>query len=1345
MVIVVASDEISGKGGLEVNHSDRVSGHLEDMITGIDDEKVERLIIKFKSSDDHNLSAFDTIKEIPGRNLVTVKGSIKHISQLLDDPNVEFIEIDQNASLLGDSLGYGVVLTKAPFVWNQSMGLGVKVAVLDSGIGVHDDLSISGGYSAVSDDYFDSYGHGTMVAGVVGSLFDDEGIVGVSPSVELYAVKITNSSKGFISDAIQGLEWAIDNHMDVVVMSFGFPEYSQLFKEAVQDAYAEGIVLVAAAGNDDNAEILYPAKYTDVISVGAVDEYFQRWPQSNHGVDLELVAAGVDVNTTVLGDGYALGTGTSLAAPHVAGIAALLKSYNNSLSNEEIRAKLRSDTRDLGEPGRDDYFGYGLAQVNLSFGSMIINDSYFYEVFNVTGYGTEEQGEIFWLNGTGTIDDVEFAPGVFKVVKYLDPIEEKIIVVEEGGEFQLLVSANLEDDFNKEGSTFFDNIVWYNGSMKMYLSGDIEYVDAICVNIYKLDNQYDYCIYKTGKKTSCDTYSSGSSNYDRISFHDVCANYPQNCTEGDVLQFLNMRTNKTGRISDEVTAFLNCESSPNYDNEPIDFDVINTKKARCTSSTTYDTEGYKNAPSWLIISSYSCTQGRLCSSSLDEINITDPNSPVANPCGCNGTIEVNTVDNNEDPIGDLSVYLNGIFQDSVDEIGQVRIDFGSVQCNSNQEVTVKCANQSKTCGTKSTQIDMNNDYDSLNFDCTLCKEDAPDIWIDNTHIYLDMESNTVKVGVFSTSISGSTSVRLQRVDDDGILQPELNEEVTLVPGGVMNVTFSLLSIEKGDYLHISLDPDNDIEQEDNTNNYLFRPALKPINVYITMDIDSSFSAAQPVIEEFIGSFVNMVDTEGEADVIVEIRESFSLTDGAHTIFSDGKVVVNPYGAEVFKTSSGSKPLVTVTGNRIEGIIAGVKRMINARNIFLNKDMYFSDSIIDDYDRLGISVFDVMHNEEHQPVFSANNTQFAEVVRKVLFDNNFEVSIKPVKTLNTTSYNKSTILRVKHVNSDFSQDYKDAIGINDTPVVMAGGLFSDLFTFNSFGKELAAKGYDVWLIELTGGPYTDLETNDGCGSQCPNYTYDDLVDFYWPALVAGVIEYSDKQKINYLGHSNGGRVALSSLNSYSQSGKNNAGYYFDYGTGNYVYSDLPAYPVDKFFGIGVPASLNDETPFTEAVRYEVNYSYPPGQKTGNIAISRIDSNGLSHIRKYDYAKTLATYAPIDLYNLFNLAFSLRDRGMISRNLMYDYNQLALNESNEIDLSTFDVSKIILINTKPDDVILGIQDQERVFNKTILIADTNKISLNFTRNVYLGVFGAINSHHGAIASNSHTIEFVIEELS
>ncbi|WP_372630216.1 S8 family serine peptidase [Cohnella sp.] len=258
-------------------------------------------------------------------------------------------------------------------LWEEGFtGAGVKVAVIDSGISAHGELTIAGGFSAVdyTDSYADDNGHGTHVAGIIAARSDGKGIVGIAPDVRLYAVKsLDQDGKGNLLDLLEGLDWAIANHMDVINLSFGTKVNSPLLKSLVDRAYREGILVVAAVGNDqmdvplDTNTINYPAKYDSVMAVAAIDKHHARGPSSSVGEQVEFAAPGYEILSTYVDlDGsevYAETGGTSQAAPHVSGMMALLKQKYPAMSNVALREELRKFTVDLGVPGRDREYGFG--------------------------------------------------------------------------------------------------------------------------------------------------------------------------------------------------------------------------------------------------------------------------------------------------------------------------------------------------------------------------------------------------------------------------------------------------------------------------------------------------------------------------------------------------------------------------------------------------------------------------------------------------------------------------------------------------------------------------------------------------------------------------------------------------------------------------------------------------------------------------------------------------------------------------------------------------------------------------------------------------------------------------
>ncbi|MEE9203056.1 MAG: S8 family peptidase [Dehalococcoidia bacterium] len=290
-----------------------------------------------------------------------------NLDELAADPRVTSVELDSGAWALSEVTPWGVVRIGAALVHPQNKGAGVKVAILDTGIDLdHEDLTVAGDVTFVDDTTSgdDDNGHGTMIAGVVAGLINGIGVVGVAPEVELYAVKVMGQS-GWLwwSDAIKGIDWAWKNDIQVVNMSFGGPnEPPRTVHNAIKRASRKGVILVAGAGNlgDEGYPdlVFYPAKYDEVISVGATDETDTRVITSSWGLSLELVAPGANIYTTTIG-GYGTGGGTSLSTPHVVGAAALVIA-SGITDPAQVRQRLQETAYDLGLPGRDDEYGYGL-------------------------------------------------------------------------------------------------------------------------------------------------------------------------------------------------------------------------------------------------------------------------------------------------------------------------------------------------------------------------------------------------------------------------------------------------------------------------------------------------------------------------------------------------------------------------------------------------------------------------------------------------------------------------------------------------------------------------------------------------------------------------------------------------------------------------------------------------------------------------------------------------------------------------------------------------------------------------------------------------------------------------
>jgi len=404
MMIAVMMLSVASMGvvGTPNDKTSDAAKEKEQVTTG--DEASEPVIIGFKGKLDKR-GRERMVEEHEGKishsyriiNAVASRIPSKAIDKLKKNPNVKYVESDYMVNATAQQLPWGVEHIDAPIVHGYDRGSGIKVAILDTGINYdHPDLhdNYMGGIDYVNDDDdpMDDRGHGTHCAGIVAAMDNEIGVIGVAPEASLYGVKVLDSEgDGYTSDIIAGIEWSVNNDMQVISMSLGGGQSTSSLQEACDAASNSGVLLVAAAGNrgsswmpaGSNWDIVdYPAKYESVIAVAATDSMDGRPYWSSTGASVELAAPGVNINSTYWDDTYATIDGTSMACPHVSGTAALIlatpedtaRDANNDgtyetngdgvWTNNEVRDILQATVDDLGDPGRDNLYGFGL--VNAS-------------------------------------------------------------------------------------------------------------------------------------------------------------------------------------------------------------------------------------------------------------------------------------------------------------------------------------------------------------------------------------------------------------------------------------------------------------------------------------------------------------------------------------------------------------------------------------------------------------------------------------------------------------------------------------------------------------------------------------------------------------------------------------------------------------------------------------------------------------------------------------------------------------------------------------------------------------------------------------------------------------------
>lgn len=320
----------------------------------------------------------ELVRTIPPLNMALVAvppgREMEFRGKLLRNPAVKYAELDYIARVQetpndsGWSQQWNMRIISAPWAWEMSEETNpVIIAVIDTGIDLdHPDLApkLVPGYDFVNQDTSpdDDHGHGSHVSGIAAAVANNGiGVAGVSWGARLMPLKALDASgEGYYSDVISAMSYAISHGARVINLSLGGPP-SQALEDAVNYAHNAGGIVVAAAGNYNmygNPSVLYPAAYANAIAVAATTSSDQWASFSCYGPEVDLAAPGVSIYSTDRG-GYSYRAGTSMATPHVAGLAALLWGTYPALTRDQVRSIMEQTADDVNGGGRDQFLGWG--------------------------------------------------------------------------------------------------------------------------------------------------------------------------------------------------------------------------------------------------------------------------------------------------------------------------------------------------------------------------------------------------------------------------------------------------------------------------------------------------------------------------------------------------------------------------------------------------------------------------------------------------------------------------------------------------------------------------------------------------------------------------------------------------------------------------------------------------------------------------------------------------------------------------------------------------------------------------------------------------------------------------
>ncbi len=479
----------------------------------------------------------------------------------------------------------------------------------------------------------------------------------------------------------------------------------------------------------------------------------------------------------------------------------------------------------------------------------------------------------------------------------------------------------------------------------------------------------------------------------------------------------------------------------------------------------------------------------------------------------------------------------------------------------------------------------------------------------------------------------------------------------------ISINFSR-TLKQNDKIKIIIDFENTIDEIDENNNiidYIIKSNKKVFVESISYEnfINLEFEKyLKYKLVEF--EFTNNLDEANISIQIIKNKDTSNFLKNKLENIIDKSFFLSyfkekPYQGKIITSNNNNIQNIILIGNRIEGNIATLKEFISNKEKYLN----FNNSVEINRNNIdAIKIYDNLHKSSNKKYFMKNNDNFITILRNVLYDNLYEIE-EIFIPIETTS-NKTINYKLQYLKPQFSNNYLDFINQNSYPIILGGGLWSDINTWKKLGKELSSQGFNSYLIELTGGNSSECDS-------CYNYNYSFLTDIVYPAYISKVQELSASNKIKYIGHSNGARVALDSL---SRRAVNQEDF-------------------DTLIAVGVPGAFDGKIAAKDIV----------------ISLNQTIENNFKN----------KTHISInEVLTLGYLHFNSNQIGKISNNLWRTYKFWMTNKNDSQPGKNISLNKFILIAGNlfnlGNDGIVSIEDEKEIFNN-INSSDKNYFEGNY----------------------------------